>query len=79
MLCDSERAREKELADIKLQYMGEKKQKKKMVKASEKFRFNFDWEAGEDTSRDHNPLYDQTHQVRIGRLRFGTGRQNLAP
>jgi ATP-dependent RNA helicase DDX23/PRP28 len=65
-----ERAREKELQDIKLQYLGEKKQKKRMVKASEKFRFNFDWENTEDTSRDHNPLYDQTHQAA---LLFGRG------
>jgi hypothetical protein len=29
--------------------------------ASEKFRFNFDWDSKEDTSRDLNPLYNNLH------------------
>ena len=36
---------------IKKQYLGADKVKKKMLKPSEKFKFNFDWEAGDDTSR----------------------------
>ena len=32
-----------------------------MLKPSEKFRFNFDWEATDDTSKDLNPLYNNPH------------------
>ena len=32
-----------------------------VLKGAEKFKFNFDWEAGDDTSRDLNPLYNNTH------------------
>ncbi len=39
-----------------LQYLGAKKLKKRVVKPSEKFRFSFDWENTEDTSRDMNPM-----------------------
>lgn len=37
------------------------------MKASEKFRFNFDWDNKEDTSRDLNPLYNNLHR------KFGPG------
>ena len=37
------------------------------MKASEKFRFNFDWDAKEDTSKDLNPLYNQPHGKGGGR------------
>ena len=46
---------------IKAQYLGGEKKKKKVLKGAEKFKFNFDWEAADDTSRDLNPLYNQTH------------------
>lgn len=46
---------------IKAQYLGGEKKKKKVLKGAEKFKFNFDWEAGDDTSRDLNPLYNSTH------------------
>jgi hypothetical protein len=36
--------------------------KKKVMKASEKFRFNFDWDGKEDTSKDLNPLYNHLHR-----------------
>lgn len=55
---------------IKKQYLGGEKLKKKMLKPSEKFKFNFDWEAGDDTSKDLNPLYNNTHQAQ---LLFGRG------
>jgi hypothetical protein len=43
--------------------------KKKIIKPSEKFKFNFDWDgAKEDTSKDLNPLYDKPHEV--GRCRL---------
>jgi hypothetical protein len=41
---------------------GGDKEKKKIMKASEKFRFNFDWDNKEDTSRDLNPLYNNLHR-----------------
>ena len=53
-----ERERQKELALIKKQYLGADKVKKKTLRPSEKFRFNFDWEASDDTSRDLNPIYN---------------------
>ena len=55
---------------IKKQYLGGEKLKKKMLKPSEKFKFNFDWEAGDDTSKDLNPLYNNTHEAQ---LLFGRG------
>ena len=55
---------------IKKQYLGADKVKKKMLKPSEKFKFNFDWEASDDTSRDLNPLYNSTHEVTF---LFGSG------
>lgn len=48
---------------IKAQYLGGEKKKKKVLKGAEKFKFNFDWAADDDTSRDLNPLYNQTHGV----------------
>ncbi|CAN0421526.1 unnamed protein product, partial [Discosporangium mesarthrocarpum] len=50
---------------LRQQYLGVKKQKKKIVKPSEKFSkiFQFDWDASEDTSRDANPLYSQRAQA----------------
>ena len=59
--CAQDREREKELEMIKAQYLGGEKKKKKVLKGAEKFKFNFDWEAGDDTSRDLNPLYNSTH------------------
>ncbi len=61
MFFRTDREREKELEMIKQQYLGQDKKKKKIQKASDKFRFNFDWEATEDTSKDLNPLYNNTH------------------
>ena len=39
--------------------MGLNKEKKKVLKPSEKFKniFNFEWDSSEDTSYDANPLY----------------------
>jgi len=66
----SEREREKELEAIKEQYLGTKKPKKRVIKPSEKFRFSFDWENTEDTSRDMNSLYQNPHDAQ---LLFGRG------
>ncbi|MBA0812875.1 hypothetical protein Gohar_026804, partial [Gossypium harknessii] len=64
----AEREREKELdklAAIKKQYLGSKKPKKRVIKPSEKFRFSFDWENTEDTSRDMNSLYKNPHEAQL--------------
>ncbi|RVW75009.1 DEAD-box ATP-dependent RNA helicase 21 [Vitis vinifera] len=66
----AEREREKELESIKEQYLGSKKPKKRVIKPSEKFRFSFDWENTEDTSRDMNSLYQNPHEAQ---LLFGRG------
>ena len=68
--CKQDREREKELLLIKQQYLGTEKVRKKTLKPSEKFRFNFDWEAQDDTSKDLNPLYNNTHEAA---LLFGRG------
>ena len=65
-----ERAKEAELAQLKEAYMGGEKVKKKVAKASDRFKFKFDWEHTEDTSRDLNPLYDKKHDAA---LLFGRG------
>lgn len=59
----SQREKEKELELIKQQYLGQEKIKKRVLKPSEKFRFNFDWDVGDDTSRDLNPLYNNPHEA----------------
>ncbi|KAI4340610.1 hypothetical protein MLD38_025428 [Melastoma candidum] len=61
----AEREREKELEAIKEQYLGSKKPKKRVIKPSEKFRFSFDWENTEDTSRDMNSLYQNPHEAQL--------------
>ncbi|KAJ6340259.1 hypothetical protein OIU77_008087 [Salix suchowensis] len=66
----AEREREKELDAIKEQYLGSKKPKKRVIKPSEKFRFSFDWENTDDTSRDMNILYQNPHEAQ---LLFGRG------
>eukprot|EP00803_Ostreobium_quekettii_P009736 evm.model.scf_555EXC.5 EVM.evm.TU.scf_555EXC.5 scf_555EXC:31950-37019(+) len=65
-----EREREKEKELIRQQYLGQEKVKKRVLKPSEKFRFNFDWDVGDDTSRDLNPLYNTPHDAH---LLFGRG------
>ena len=43
-----------------VQYLGLNREKKKVLKPSEKFKniFNFEWDSSEDTSYDANPLYE---------------------
>jgi ATP-dependent RNA helicase DDX23/PRP28 len=61
----TDRAREKELQEIRDSYLGKKLKKKNIVKPSEKFSkiFQFDWEAGDDTSNDLNPIYSSRMAV----------------
>ena len=56
-----DRERQRELELIKQQYLGGERKKKKVLKATERFKFVFDWDANEDTSRDLNPLYQNLH------------------
>ena len=62
-----------ELESIKMQYLGLTKEKKKLLKPSEKFKniFNFDWHASEDTSWDANPLYNTKYESMV---LFGKGK-----
>lgn len=58
---------------IKDYYLGNKRDKKKIQKPSEKFRniFQFDWDVNDDTTRgDYNPLYHSKHEPQ---LLFGRG------
>eukprot|EP00033_Pygsuia_biforma_P002007 GCRY01002232.1.p1 GENE.GCRY01002232.1~~GCRY01002232.1.p1 ORF type:complete len:746 (+),score=215.51 GCRY01002232.1:129-2366(+) len=58
---------------LKESYLGKKDvQKKKFTKASEKFKFVFDWDEKEDTSVDLNPLY-QYDKIK-GDVLYGRGR-----
>lgn len=65
-----EKEKDRTLELIKQQYLGAEKQKKRVMRPTEKFRFNFDWEAGDDTSRDLNPLTRETTEAA---LLFGRG------
>lgn len=44
-----------------MQYLGLNKEKKKILKPSEKFKniFNFEWDATEDTSINFNPIFSR--------------------
>ncbi|KAI3925937.1 hypothetical protein MKW98_028073 [Papaver atlanticum] len=67
----AEKEKEKDLEAIREQYLGTaKKPKMRVIKPSQKFRFTFDWDATEDTSRDLNSLYQNPHEAK---LLFGRG------
>lgn len=59
---------------IKMQYLGIKAEKKRLLKPSEKFKniFNFDWDKADDTSTDYNPIYNSRLQTN---LLFGRGKK----
>lgn len=63
--------KEKESDAIKERYLGLVKKKRRVRRLNDR-KFVFDWDAGEDTSQDYNPLYKERHQVQF----FGRG--NLA-
>lgn len=63
--------KDKELQQLKDTYLGKKKEKKKVIPPSMKFKFNFDWGADEDTARnDLDDLYKNRHNAS---LLFGRG------
>ncbi|CAG8630843.1 11473_t:CDS:10 [Dentiscutata erythropus] len=65
---EKDRLDEKELQAIRERYMGGERKKRKIRKMNEK-KFVFDWDAGEDTSQDFNPLYATRHNAQM----FGRG------
>ncbi|EZG82237.1 RNA helicase [Gregarina niphandrodes] len=66
------RSHEQELAQLRNQYLGIAKDRRKLQKPSEKFRnvFQFEWDYKDDTTRgDYNPVYTEryTPQLLFGR------------
>ncbi|XP_019878147.2 probable ATP-dependent RNA helicase DDX23 [Aethina tumida] len=70
-LKQKDKDKEKETDAIKERYLGLIKKKRRVRRLNDR-KFVFDWDAGEDTSLDYNPLYKEKHQVQF----FGRG--NLA-
>ncbi|KAI0983348.1 hypothetical protein GJ496_003453 [Pomphorhynchus laevis] len=61
---------DKEDEAIKERYLGIIKKRKKIRRLNDR-KFVFDWDAGEDTSTDYNPLYKQRHEIQFyGRGHF---------
>lgn len=54
--------KERETDAIKERYLGLIKKKRRVRRLNDR-KFVFDWDAGEDTSTDYNPLYKERHQV----------------
>ncbi|XP_032241073.1 probable ATP-dependent RNA helicase DDX23 isoform X2 [Nematostella vectensis] len=63
-----DKLQEKELGAIKERYLGLNKKKRKIRRLTDR-KFVFDWDTGEDTSNDYNPIYKERHQVQL----FGRG------
>ncbi|KAI8885377.1 P-loop containing nucleoside triphosphate hydrolase protein [Backusella circina FSU 941] len=59
---------EKEKQAIRERYFGGERKKRKIRRMNER-KFVFDWDAGEDTSYDFNPLYVNKHNAQM----FGRG------
>ena len=56
--------RDKEAEAIRDRYLGMIKKKKRIRRLNDR-KFVFDWDAGEDTSTDYNPIYKERHQVQF--------------
>jgi len=56
--------KEKEGEAIKERYLGLIKKKRRVRRLNDR-KFVFDWDAGEDTSVDYNPIYKEKHQACI--------------
>lgn len=61
-LDETAKDKEKEAEAIKERYLGIVKKKRRVRRLNDR-KFVFDWDAGEDTSLDYNPLYKERHQV----------------
>ncbi|XP_075916405.1 putative ATP-dependent RNA helicase DDX23 isoform X1 [Petromyzon marinus] len=59
-----EKDREKEMQAIKDRYLGQPKKRRRVRRLNDR-KFVFDWDAGEDTSVDHNPIYKERHSVQL--------------
>ncbi|UJR30923.1 hypothetical protein I4U23_018433 [Adineta vaga] len=59
---------EREEAAVKERYLGIVKKKRKIRRLNDR-KFVFDWDAGEDTAVDYNPLYKEKHEIQF----FGRG------
>lgn len=59
---------EKEQQAIRDRYLGGGKRKRRVRRLNDR-KFVFDWEAGDDTSVDYNPIYQDKHHVQF----FGRG------
>ena len=53
---------------LQVRYLGGEKKKKKVRRLNDR-KFVFDWDAGEDTSVDYNPIYKEKHEIQF----FGRG------
>lgn len=63
-----EKEQDKEVQAIKDRYLGGVKRRKKVRRLADR-KFVFDWDVGEDTAVDYNPLYMEKHEVQL----FGRG------
>ncbi|CAF3837841.1 unnamed protein product [Adineta steineri] len=59
---------EREEAAVKERYLGIVKKKRKTRRLNDR-KFVFDWDAGEDTAVDYNPIYKEKHEIQF----FGRG------
>ena len=59
----------KEDQAIKERYLGVTQRRRRRQRRLNERKFVFDWDAGEDTSLDYNPIYKAKHQVQF----FGRG------
>lgn len=53
---------------VQERYLGLVRKKKRIRRLNDR-KFVFEWDAGEDTSTDYNPIYKDKHQVQF----FGRG------
>ncbi|KAL0487733.1 DEAD-box ATP-dependent RNA helicase [Acrasis kona] len=60
-------ARQKEIQEIKDEYLNKKEQKKKINKQGDRNRFSFGWNASDDTSRDTLDIPRYESQLQFGR------------
>ncbi|XP_014769614.1 probable ATP-dependent RNA helicase DDX23 [Octopus bimaculoides] len=60
--------KEKEVEAIKERYLGIIKKRRRVRRLNDR-KFVFDWDAGDDTSQDYNPIYKDRHAVQF----FGRG------
>ncbi|GAU99831.1 hypothetical protein RvY_10773 [Ramazzottius varieornatus] len=65
--ADSDKLKEEQA--IKERYLGVTQRRRRRQRRLNERKFVFDWDAGEDTSLDYNPIYKAKHQIQF----FGRG------